>query len=316
LANPTTYSAAGQTIRYSYTVNNTENQKIIGVAITDDHITGAVTVGDLETGQNATVTALYQTTSADVTAGSVTNSAYATGTYGSSTVTSNTVSVKVIYAPASSSVLKLTKSANTSTYNIVGQKITYIYNISNSGNVQVSGLKVVDNKSIPVTLTSTTVAAGANVTGTAIYTIKATDITNGSVTNSAIATGTANGNQVQSTPATATVTCNAAPALTITKSANTSTYNIVGQKITYTYNISNSGNVPVSNIVVKDSKMPTTSISIGTLQPGTVASKTAIYKITSADITAGSVINIATANGTFNGIAVTSQATATIKYMK
>jgi uncharacterized repeat protein (TIGR01451 family) len=91
--------------------------------------------------------------------------------------------------------------------------------------------------------------------------------------------------------------------LTLTTSANPTTYSQVGQTITYTYVIKNSGNVTLgpAQFTVSDSHISTTPINCGaadtSLAPNETVSCTANYAITEADMTAGSVTNIATASG-------------------
>ena len=59
-------------------------------------------------------------------------------------------------------------------------------------------------------------------------------------------------------------------------------------------------------ITVTDDKFGTVPIqSSGTLSPGSSVTGTATYKITDADIDAGSVTNLASATGPFNGKTIT-----------
>ena len=98
-------------------------------------------------------------------------------------------------------------------------------------------------------------------TGTANYTITQDDLDSG-FHNAAFATGTFNGTEVNSTNVTATVIANQNPALLTVKIASPTTYSSVGQNITYTYNVTNTGNVIISGpINVTDDKMGTVLIS-------------------------------------------------------
>src|SRR3989442_1968401 len=59
------------------------------------------------------------------------------------------------------------------------------------------------------------------------------------------------------------------PRLTLVKSASPASYNTVGQVITYTYTISNSGNTTLAGpFSVSDDKQPTVSCPTGSLAPG------------------------------------------------
>jgi uncharacterized repeat protein (TIGR01451 family) len=91
-ANPTTYSAAGQTISYSYLLTNSGNTTLSGpFTVSDDKATVSCpsTPSSLNPGDTLTCTASYVTTQADVDAGSVTNHATATAANNGNPVTSN-----------------------------------------------------------------------------------------------------------------------------------------------------------------------------------------------------------------------------------
>ena len=82
----------------------------------------------------------------------------------------------------------------------------------------------------------------------------------------------------------------------------------VGQTIIYTYTVTNTGNVDIKGpITVTDDKFGTITIpNSDTLSKGSSVTGTTTYKITQADIDAGSVSNLATATGLVNGNNVTS----------
>jgi len=205
-ANPTTYNAVGQKIKYSYTVKNTATVSVRGVSITDSKIARAITVGTLKPGASETKTATYTITQADIAAGSVSNSATATGTSSGKTVTSNTATTTVTSTFVPSPALTITKTPHKNTYKRVGNTITYTYSVKNTGNVPITGIKVTDNKTKVSLESSGTLAVGSSVEGESNYNIKQADITAGSVSNSAYATGKYNGQDVTSKTVTATVT--------------------------------------------------------------------------------------------------------------
>ena len=148
----------------------------------------------------------------------MTNTAYATGTLGNNTIISNTdnATVTAVQGPA----LTIVKSASPTTYSTVGDLITYTYNVTNSGNVNITGpINVTDSILGTVNITAGDLIPGQSVTGTANYTITQDDINAGSVTNTADVTGTFGNNTITST-VNATVTAVQGPALTIVKSAS------------------------------------------------------------------------------------------------
>ena len=106
---------------------------------------------------------------------------------------------------------------------------------------------------------------------------------------------------------TGTGTANPTPGLTIDKTASAEVYSAADDVITYTFTVTNSGNVDITGpITVTDDKLGTLEIPSETLTPGSSVSGTATYNITQDDINVGSVKNIAYATGTFNSQIVTS----------
>ena len=213
--------------------------------------------------------------------------------------------IQVILSPS----LNITKSVSPTNYSAVGQTITYTYTITNSGDVDLTGnITVADNKTGTFNITSNGLNVGKNVTGTANYTIHQSDIDAGYVTSSANATCSFNNALYTSKDTTARINITQNPVLTIVKSAYPASYNAVGQTITYTYTVTNSGDVDISApINVIDDKLGTISIqSSGTLSPGSRVTGTATYKIIDADINTGSVTNFAHATGSFSGETITS----------
>ncbi|MBW6499234.1 MAG: gliding motility-associated C-terminal domain-containing protein, partial [Bacteroidales bacterium] len=87
-----------------------------------------------------------------------------------------------------------------------------------------------------------------------------------------------------------------APSLVVTKTAEPQVYSQVGEEITYTITVSNTGNATLSDVVVTD---PLTGLdtTIETLLPGETVTFTETYVITYDDLFNGSVVNTAFAIG-------------------
>ncbi len=102
-------------------------------------------------------------------------------------------------------------------------------------------------------------------------------------------------------------------ALNLEATTLSKTYDTAGQKISYNYVVKNTGNVPITGLIVQDNKLGTVSVPSAALEPGRVVSVLAVYMITPADLDAGSVTDTAYAIGTYKGNDVKSNdATATI----
>jgi hypothetical protein len=91
-----------------------------------------------------------------------------------------------------------------------------------------------------------------------------------------------------------------APAITIVKTASLTSYSTVGEAITYSYRVTDTGNVTLSAVAVDDAHPGLTGLACptSTLLPGGAETCTAAYQVTAADLAAGSIVNTATAQGT------------------
>ena len=236
-----------------------------------------------------------------------------------------TATVNAVQSPA----LRITKTASVSpinvdapgTYSAPGQFITYTFTVQNTGNVDLSNIGIIDDHiTSSITMSSGNLAPGQSAIGTATYSTTQSDVENGSVVNTATSSCIFNKNPVSNT-ATTTVNAVQRPALAIRKLATTNnpidptTYNDVGHTITYTYTVTNSGNVNITApITVIDDKIATSPITIqsnGTLSPGNCISGTSTYTIVQSDLNTGSVTNQAFATGSFNQVTINSINTVT-----
>ena len=228
-----TVDAAGEVINYTITVENTGNQTLTGVTVTDPFaddppgiVRGLDSTGDddnqFEVGETWTFTAQHTVTQDEIDAGGncdtddpadeLFDSLCNTATADSDQTEEDTDDAVVPVSQSPS--LTLTKSANPTTYSAAGQVITYTYGLTNSGNVTLTGPFVItDDKIGTVTCgtSSSTLAPAASFAGTCTgtYTILASDVkatNDGSVTNHATATAQdPDGDTITSNEAQATV---------------------------------------------------------------------------------------------------------------
>ena len=241
--------------------------------------------------------------------------------------------------------------------NAVGQTVTYHYTVTNTGQTPLTAVHVTDTQEPPAgslasgptcqslstptgtcSGSSTSLAVGQSASFTATYVVTQADLNNGSINDSATATGSPpSGPAVTSPPSTATVPVTQSPALSIVKSVTAppppASVNAVGQTVTYTFAVKNTGNVSLTAVHVTDTQEPpagslasgptceslssptgTCSGSSTSLVPGQSATFTATYVVTQADLNNGSINDSATATGSPpSGPAVTSPpSTATV----
>ena len=101
----------------------------------------------------------------------------------------SSVTIPATQAPG----LSLVKSANVAAFSTAGTKVTYSYLVINTGNVTVTGVRVVDPMQglSAVNCPTTSLAPTASVICTATYTTTAADLQRGSIVNAAFAAGSA-----------------------------------------------------------------------------------------------------------------------------
>jgi uncharacterized repeat protein (TIGR01451 family) len=212
--------------------------------------------------------------------------------------------------------IELTVQADTSVpFNTVGQIIKYNYNVKNIGSTSTPGPVTVTGATCPEINTVGNLDAALDVNETLVctsaYAITQDDLNKGSVTT--ITTATVNG--ISSNPVTTTVVTAAPAILKLTKTANPANFDHVGQTITYTYVITNSGTATLgpAQFTVTDAGFGT-PINCGeattTLAPNATVTCSIVYTITQANMDAGSVATTATASG--GGVAPSQLASATV----
>src|SRR5262245_16365947 len=298
-------------------ITNTGNVAMTNLADADPNAVlgacAAVAIGaTLSPGQSTTCPASHTVVQADIDAGSYINTATATGTFNNAPVTSapSSVTSTATQRPA----ISIVKSTTTPTYSAVGNVLSYSLHITNTGNVALTNLAVADPNAVLGVCAAVALGGklnpGQSTTCPASHTVVQADINAGSYTNTATATGTFNNAPVTSAPSSVTSTATQSPAITIVKSTTTPTYSAVGNVLSYSLLITNTGNVPLTNLAVADPNAVLgvcAAIAIGgTLNPGQSTTCPASHTVVQADINAGSYTNTATATGTFNNAPVTS----------
>lgn len=334
---PASFSAAGQTIDYTYLIKNTGNVPLVNLQLTDTKIPGPFSCAPVPLGSTlapglfTACTASYTTTAADLLAGRVDNVATTTGTPPDSLrPPTDEASNEVPFESGGLSTgIVVSKTASPQTYTAPGQTITYTYVITNIGTQDLTEVQLTDSR-IPAPLTCAPVAAGdtrlgggsaacggpftcapvelggtlpagESTTCTATTTTTQADVDAGSIVNTAFAAGSPpEGPPATSPPAEEVVTADHAPAIKITKTATPRTYDKHGQTITYTYLVTNTGNQTLHNVTVTDNRitgLTCTPPQGSALAPGAVMRCTATHVTSQADVDRGSIPNEATATG-------------------
>ncbi|GLQ55500.1 DUF7507 domain-containing protein [Devosia nitrariae] len=306
----------GETISYSFRVENTGGTELIGVTVNDQLLVDAgvaVSPGaqTLAPGGTATFTATYTPTQADIDAGQVSNTAIGTGTPPSGTPIDSPPDTAVV-PPDDTPGLTIEKTGTLNDSDgdgliDLGETISYSFLATNTGTVTLTGVTVIDPlldaAGISVSPGPQTLAPRGTATFTATYTPTQADIDAGQVTNTATGTGTPpSGPPIDSPPDTVTVPPDQASGLTIEKTGTLNDLDgddliDLGETISYSFLVRNTGAVTLTNVTVTD-PLVTVDQTPQTLAPAASFTFTATYTPTQADIDAGQVTNTATGTGT------------------
>jgi uncharacterized repeat protein (TIGR01451 family) len=304
--------APGGTVTYTITLTNSGNS-IATINLTDVlhpdfsppvYNQGGLSLPGRTLSTNETVTTAVFTATAPITPGLYYNWAI-TATYDLTQATiSNIAPVQVV-----SAVITMTKIANVSTANM-GETITYTYYITNAGNITLTNITLTDNLLGSITPATTTLGPTASTTGTATTLVTEADLP-GPITNTATVTGTYLASNFTTATTTETVAITYTTLITVDKIAASSAglpANI-GDTITYTYRITNSGTVTLSSITLNDDRLGSIAVVSTTLMPGQSTEVT--RTIVTESHLPGPITNTATVTGT-NILSETTTATDTV----
>ncbi len=323
----TTISSVGQPVTYTIVATNSGNVTLSHVTVTDTlsapaspaltlSCTPTTPVASLAPGAAITCSGSYSVTQADLDHGGITNTATATGTTpGGTPITGSGTSTVTTTASPTVTLTKTASVSPTADQNDVrvGDTVTYSFVVTNTGNVTLTVLDVTD-PSDGGTVACVPPAGGlvphASVTcnATSTHTITQADVDAGTRSDTATATGT-DGNADTSPPASSTATVNATanPAVSLTKTGAVSPASDkggakVGDTVTYTFVVTNTGNVTLTTLTVTDPSDGGAVVcappAVGLTPSASVTcSGTTTHTITQADVDAGSYSDTATASG-------------------
>jgi hypothetical protein len=303
IAEPETVTV-GDPITYRYTVTNDGNVTLTEVTLVDDMFQDPIELsveerdwdGTLEPGEIAEGEAEYVADKVGI----LTNTATATGYYnGTAYSGTDTVGVEVLEGPPEPGI-KITKDADKE-WAKKGEWIKYTYEVKNTGNVGLwfivkdNKLGVINNKFLGVPIPGY-VKAGDTQTLTKWY--KVTGKEPDELKNTATVTGwwregCFDWEEVRDSDSE---TVNIAkPGITVVKEPHQDSV-VAGQDINYSYTVTNTGNVPLTNVTLVDDKLGSITLTgLGdddSLDPGESATGSGTAK----DVSVGIVKNTATAN--------------------
>jgi hypothetical protein len=225
--------------------------------------------------------------------------------------------------------LSLVKTASPAAVSMAGAVVTFTFQVTNTANVTLHGIGIEEQAFTgsgalitPTDCVPTTLAPAAVAMCTSNYAVTQTDVDGGGVSNSAKVIGIDPTNAIISSEiATADVSAAARPGLAVSRSASTDSVSAVGDVITYSFLVTNTGNVTLSDIGVLDmqdgaegiEQVTATCAATASLRPATWTSCIATRTVTKADLRHGSLSDSAIAIATDPaGAAARSTTTASL----
>ena len=316
----TTIAAPG-TLNYTITVINEGNTDLTNVTLTDD-LAGSATLssGDnnsnniLNVGEVWVYTATYAATQADINNGTDLVNIASVTTTELPVAKKDTATTSI----TSNDSLSITKVVDQTTIAAPGT-LNYTITVINEGNTDLTNIQLTDDLAGSATLSSgdnnsnNILNVGEVWVYTASYAATQADIDKGIAIENIVKVRT-NELPIEKSDSVSTV-INFQPELSITKVANDTTLVYEGQIVTYTYVVTNVGNVSIKNVFVADVHNGSNSLSnlvlqstngtddgidnlVDSLAPGQNGIWTASYIVSAQDIANGiDIVNTATASG-------------------
>ncbi|MDN5564131.1 MAG: hypothetical protein L0G49_10240 [Luteococcus sp.] len=295
----------GETIRYTITLANTGDVALTGLAVSDPMLAELACAPSLAeplaVGASRECAGSHVISQADALAGSVVN----TATLTSPQVPGIPPATAVVTTRPSVSIT-LTRSPNLDDTNgdgvgSLGEKITYTLAVTNNGDVAVPGLTVTDAMLPDLTCTpiqDEPLAPGQTRTCTGVHEVTRADIQAGQVVNRAQASS-----ELTDTiwSPIVVVPAKGQPGATLVKTASDASgddVGTVGETITWTITLTNTGDLSLTDAVVTDpmlgDSLTCTSAQDQPLLAGAARVCTGTHVVSPEEAAAGSLVNTAT----------------------
>ncbi|SIT18460.1 DUF7507 domain-containing protein, partial [Belliella pelovolcani] len=204
---------------------------------------------------------------------------------------SDDATTTITQAPA----VSIEKSADKSIVSEAGEFIEYTLTVTNTGNVTLTNVNVLDGK-VDLDQTILSMNPGQVEVITINYEVTQADIDNGSILNTATVEGIAPDERLVDDESSVTVEVDQNSAISLTKSADKSQVTAAGEEVVYTLTVTNTGNTTLTDVMLVD-EMLEVSENVGTLLPGQSVSRDYTYTVTQSDIDNGSIVNVASTTG-------------------
>ncbi|OMF69648.1 DUF7507 domain-containing protein [Paenibacillus glucanolyticus] len=268
-------AAPGETVIYTITATNAGNEQLTNVHIVDPTVGVDQTFEALDPGDSVIISTPFVIPITAMQGDTIVNVATVTATQIGPSQADAVVTV------ISNPSISLTKSV-TPAQGIVGSTANYTFVVTNTGNTPLTNVQLTDPL-IGINQTIGTLSVGESRTVNFSFVI--TNATDNPFNNTATVTGASGTQTVQDVDVATFIVLQ--PSFNVTKTVDQTQAN-PGDTVHYTITVTNTGSVPLTNIVINDPVLPFNS-TIPTLAPGATVIETVPF-VVPADAAAGSVI--------------------------
>ncbi|MFC5370482.1 DUF7507 domain-containing protein [Arcanobacterium bovis] len=320
-------------VTYSFAVTNTGDQTVNNLKLDDKMLTDlGLTLtcpASVAPGASVNCTSVDMIVSAPQvdTLATINNSASVSGVTGlnadvtSNVSTTNTATNQAAGIAANNASLVLVNDADGDGVIDLGDTVKAVITVVNTGGVTLNTVGVAStNASLPMTCVKTSLGAGDTTTcESGVYAASQADIDSGKITTTLNPTGISPAStKLSAGDFPVSLATSQVSGLVLVKTAkltgdvNSNGAGDPGDTVTYSFKVTNTGDVTVSSPVIADQNLADRGITVTC--PATIGAKTSVdcdpvdMKLTQADIDAGAtLVNTATASGKNpDGTAVTS----------
>ena len=307
-------ASLGETITYTYTVTNAGEMTLSTVSASDDKL-GPISLGKDVLAPGETTTGSTQiTVDSSLFPGPVVNTATVSAQTedGAQVTDSASASVALHYKQAGIDITLAAQDSRgfpISPFDAlsVGEEITYVYTITNTGKSPLDNLSLHDELLGAISLSREQLAPWESLTGSFTVTITEEDMPGPLSDTVTVSATDPSGKSLQASDTLVLYGLSNSGDLQVTKTCNTNKA-AVGDVITYTYTITNVGKTTITDLVLTDDHLGDIPLSTRVIAPGETIVASADYTVSKDDLP-GPLTNSASITG--QGLAGESTSSST-----
>ena len=285
----TVFHVVGDVIGFSYTVTNTGAVTLSGVSVPG----ASCGASALAPGAQTTCTASHTVTQADLDANTLADAATASAQTPQSVSVSSAVARLTIPGDATSQI-SLAASETSHGFSAAGDVVELGYLVTNTGLQTLHAVSVSDDRVASPSCPFAVLAPGASETCTGSFAVSQDDVDGGDIRTTAAAAATG----VSSPDVHVVVADHAGPALSLQARETSAGFSAAGDVVAFAYVLTNTGGQTLHVLAVTDDHVAAPSCPAASIAPGAAETCTGSFRVSQAEVDAGSLRTTVSAAGT------------------